>query len=126
MTPSVLVLDDERTIVTAISRYLSVFGWPVVGVQSVVEAKTLVTSMAFDAAVVDLNLNDGNPLGGLELIRHARLASPSLRCIVCTANDSSAHRAEAAQAGAFAYVTKPVPLTEIAELIQKACIRDGT
>lgn len=126
MTPRVLVVDDELTIVTAISRYLSIFGWPAVGAHNLVEAKTLVMSTAFDAAVVDLNLNDGNPLSGLELIRHARLASPALRCIVCTAHDSRAFRAEAAKAGAFAYVIKPVPLTELVDLIQQACIPEGT
>ncbi|RME68720.1 MAG: response regulator [Nitrospirae bacterium] len=66
---TVLVLDDEPTIVAALLQYLDKRGYKVVGLTDPELAEKLLATDLFDFAIIDIRLKDKN---GLEVLRRAK------------------------------------------------------
>src|SRR4051812_48637761 len=84
MTPRILLVEDEPSLMRAFARVLVPFGM-VVPVVSVVEALTALNDGTFDLVVTDHDLPDGT---GLAVIAAARASSPWARRILVTGNDA--------------------------------------
>ena len=70
------------------------------------EGAQLVRSAAFDVALIDLSLPDGN---GLDVLRSYRKASPEGAAIVTTVMSDDSHIVSALAAGADGYLLKEQP-----------------
>lgn len=113
----VLLVEDHRPFRRALALVLGLEGLPV-GVDqagSVSEAARLVRlGEAYDAAVVDLGLPDGD---GLDFVRELRRISPSTAVAVLTVSVDPEDRAGALEAGAAEVLSKQMPLPEIVAAI---------
>lgn len=112
----IAIVDDEPHMVDLLSTYLKMRGYEVCGVYSGEDALTLVEVENPDALLLDLMLPD---LDGYEVCRRLRQtpAFANLPIIVVSARTDSDSKMLAANAGADAYLTKPVKFPDlIAEL----------
>ncbi len=77
--PSVLVVEDEESIRTAIVEILNDEGFDVASTDSGWRALDIVEAKKFDLMVTDIGLPDG--LNGIELAQCARTRRPALKCL---------------------------------------------
>ncbi len=81
------------------------------------EARDWLAREAFDLCLTDMRLPDGN---GIELVRHIQACCPELPVAVITAHGNMESAIEALKAGAFDFVSKPVDLQMLRDLVSTA------
>ncbi len=111
-----MIIDDEPPIRFALGRYFSSHGWGVDTAATVDEARELVKSRPYEAALVDLRLGEGGD--GFELVDSIRARSPGTRLIMLSAYGSREVEEEARRRGVDAFLNKPKPLARIAEVVE--------
>src|SRR3990172_4584841 len=102
---TVLVVDDDRSILRTFSRILQRAGYTTETAENGKEALDKIQSRSYDAALIDVVLGDSN---GLDLLPRIGESSPKTVKIMITGTDSSEKKTEAFANGADAYLTKPV------------------
>ncbi|MGA8669655.1 MAG: sigma-54 dependent transcriptional regulator [Terracidiphilus sp.] len=107
---SVMVVDDEPGIRTALRANFLRHGWRVETASSVREAIRGVEGQEFDLVVTDMRMPDGT---GMEVMRAARKASPETAVILLTAYGSVPDAVNAMRDGALDYLTKPIPFDRL-------------
>ena len=110
-----LVIDDEETILFALTRYFRRIGYTVDCARELEEAEALATHIEYDLVLADLSLTDSG-YEGLEILRYLRWNCPNARVILLTAYGSPVVEREALRRGAHALLHKPRPLADIARL----------
>ncbi len=115
----VLVIEDDMSVAEVFRSSLSSAGFRVRQVNSVVNALSAFLQETPDAIVLDLMLPDFN---GLDFLRYVRKHSPDLRLpvIVVSASSGSYQAAQAIDAGADAFLTKPVSVEDLVAVISRA------
>ncbi|GIW70632.1 MAG: sigma-54-dependent Fis family transcriptional regulator [Planctomycetota bacterium] len=113
----VLVVDDEEPFRKLLQRNLARGGMEVDGAGSGEEALRRLSSREYDVAVVDIAMPG---MSGLELLARVRQQQPETEVIVITGHASVDSAIEAMKRGAYDYVQKPLKMSELAVLIQKA------
>ena len=120
-TLSVVVVDDEPGIRTALRANFLRHGWQVATASCVREAVRNVEERDFDLIVTDMRMPDGT---GMEVMRAARKASPDTAVILLTAYGSVPDAVAAMRDGALDYLTKPIPFDRLqstaAQLVHRA------
>jgi DNA-binding NtrC family response regulator len=116
-TGSVLVLDDERNIVTVLKAILEKRNFQVEGFTDPREALNALRSRRFDAAVTDLYMPE---IDGMAFLEESKRLYPSLPVVMITAFGTVDSAVDAIKRGAFDYVTKPFEQSEIVSVVQKA------
>ncbi len=109
-TLSVMVVDDEPGIRTALRANFLRHGWRVETASCVREAIRSVEGRGFDLVVTDMRMPDGT---GMEVMRAARKASPETAVILLTAYGSVPDAVNAMRDGALDYLTKPIPFDRL-------------
>jgi two-component system, OmpR family, response regulator len=109
-TVRVLVVDDEPSIVDAVSTALRYEGFDVSQAESGREALRLAGELEPDLIVLDWMLPD---LNGLEVGRSLRDQGFKTAILFLTAKDAVENKVEALRAGGDDYVTKPFSLAEV-------------
>jgi DNA-binding NtrC family response regulator len=107
---SVMVVDDEPGIRTALRANFLRHGWKVETASCVREAIRNVQDREFDLVVTDIRMPDGT---GMEVMRAARKASPTTGVILLTAYGSVPDAVNAMRDGALDYLTKPIPFDQL-------------
>ncbi len=115
----VLIVDDERDIRELLSLTLSRMGLSTASAGTVLEAKTLLEQQHFDVCLTDMRLPDGN---GLELIQHMAQHFPHCPIAMITAYGDVQSAVNALKAGAFDFVSKPLDLSELREIVQRGLL----
>ncbi|MBQ0834127.1 MAG: sigma-54-dependent Fis family transcriptional regulator [Marinobacter sp.] len=106
---SLLVLDDDPSIVRSLTRVLNGLGAEVTGVGSLREARLSLQSLSPDAVLADLQLKDGT---GLELLAEYLGRFPNGAFYLITGHGSIDNAVEALRQGARHYFEKPIdPIT---------------
>jgi DNA-binding NtrC family response regulator len=116
----VLVIDDDREILDLAQFHLQSQGYAVTTAETGEQGLKLVEGNKFDVALTDLLLPD---LDGIELVRRFKEASPDTEIIMISGYGSISKAVEAAKAGAFHFVEKPVEFEELMLLMEKALER---
>jgi two-component system, OmpR family, response regulator len=111
-----LIVDNEESILSAVKRYFALFGYEVDCARELEEAEALASYIEYDLAIVDLSLQESGGTEGLEVLRFVRRQSPRTRTILLTANGSPLIEREAIRRGCDAFLYKPTPLAELAQL----------
>ena len=106
---SLLLLEDETLLRKRLAGFLEKEGAEVTAVPTVAAARHALESMAFEAALIDVNLPDGR---GTDLLRE-KLFAPTTTVIVMTAEGGVAGAVEALRAGAADYLVKPFDPEEL-------------
>jgi DNA-binding NtrC family response regulator len=114
--PSVLVIDDDRTVPFLIERAVQGTGVDVLPAKSVEEGLRLLDRRP-DVVLLDIMLPEGSGLGAVPRIQ-AR--DPKLPIIFVTAGGTSETTIEAMTLGAFDYLLKPLDLPKLKEIIGRA------
>lgn len=114
---NVLVIDDEPDITELLELTLAKMNLDAVSAHNQSEALALLNDQHFDLCLTDMRLPDGS---GLEIVRHIQNHQPELPVAVITAHGNMEDAVEALKSGAFDFVSKPVNLTLLRDLIQSA------
>jgi len=109
-TSSVMVVDDEPGIRTALRANFLRHGWRVETASCVREAIRNLEGKEFDLVVTDIRMPDGT---GMEVMRSARELSPGTAVILLTAYGSVPDAVSAMRGGALDYVTKPISFDQL-------------
>jgi DNA-binding NtrC family response regulator len=107
---SVLIVDDEAGIRTALRANFNRNGWCVETASGVGEAERMLDQREFDLVVSDMRMPDGD---GIEVVRSARKKSSSMAVILLTAFGNVPDAVEAMRHGAFDYLTKPISFEQL-------------
>ena len=113
----VLIVDDEPDILELLRITLSRMGLETRAAQDVRQAKALLKQHRFDLCLTDMRLPDGD---GLDLVRHIQQHCPEIPVAVITAYGSVETAVEALKAGAFDFVSKPVDVQVLRNLVNSA------
>ncbi len=113
----ILVVDDEESICFSISEYFKMQGYEVDCAQKREEAEALLEKDGYSVVIEDLRLGGIHNAEGLEIVEFVRVRHPETRIIVLTAYGSSEMEAEARTRGAHAFLRKPKPLSEVAQVV---------
>ena len=108
--PSLLLVDDNVTFCTVLSRALEKRGFAVTFAHSVEQALPLVEACPPEFAVIDLKM-DGAP--GLVLVKALHDLDPNTRIVMLTGYASITTAVEAIKLGATQYLAKPANADEI-------------
>lgn len=112
-----LIVDDEPDIRELLEMTLGRMGIDTVSAADLGEAFGRLRDERFDLCLTDMRLPDGN---GIELVCHIQERHPELPVAVITAFGSMETAIAALKAGAFDFVSKPVDLTVLRGLVEKA------
>jgi two-component system, NtrC family, response regulator PilR len=115
--PRVLVVDDEADLRELLELTLVGMGLDVDCAASVTQAKQYLSTHSYGLCLTDMRLPDGN---GLELVEHLNEKFPNLPVAVLTAYGSAENAVAALKAGAFDYLSKPVALDALRNLVRGA------
>jgi len=116
--PRLLVVDDEESICFSMSEYFSLQGFRVDTASEWEEAEKLIEATEYKVVIQDLRLTTTRNPDGLEIIRHIRDHNSQTKIVVLTAYGSSEMEDEARRCGADAFLRKPKPLSQVAQVIQ--------
>jgi len=123
MSHRLLVVDDEEPILFAMREYFTSLGFQVDCVREIEPAQALLAEERYQVVIADLRLAGSGGREGLELVSYVRRRHPGTAIVVLTAYGSPEVESEARSRGIDAFLHKPSPLREVAEIVQK--LADG-
>ncbi|MFK8079193.1 MAG: sigma-54-dependent transcriptional regulator [Granulosicoccus sp.] len=112
-----LVIDDEADIRELITLSLDRIGLDTHTASNLEEARNLLARYEFDVCLTDMKLPDGN---GVEFVKYILDIQPDLPVAVITAHGNMDAAVEAMKNGAFDFVSKPVDLKLLRNLVTQA------
>lgn len=115
---NLLVVDDEESICFSMSEYFSQHGFKVDTAREKEEAEGLIKQTEYRVIIQDLRLGLQRRSEGLEIIKLVHERNPNTRIVVLTAYGSPEAEEEARNAGADAFLRKPKPLSQVAQVVQ--------
>ena len=115
--PRALVVDDEPDIRELIEITLERMDVATTAVANLDDAYAAARKSPFNLCLTDMRLPDGN---GIDLIRHMHQHHPGVPVAMITAHGNMSSAIEALKAGAFDFVSKPVDLQVLRNLVGTA------
>ncbi|MGD9391093.1 MAG: sigma-54 dependent transcriptional regulator, partial [Thioalkalispiraceae bacterium] len=112
-----LIVDDEPDIRELLDITLARMDIECKCAADLSESYELLKSGTFDLCLTDMRLPDGN---GIELVNHIQQSYPELPVAMITAHGNMESAIEALKAGAFDFISKPVDLAILRNLISAA------
>lgn len=115
---TLLVVDDEESICFSMREYFSQHGFKVDTASEMEEAEGLIKETDYKVIIQDLRLGLNRHPDGIEIIKLVHKQYPETRIIVLTSYGSKEVEEEARRAGADAFLRKPKPLSQVAQVVQ--------
>jgi len=116
-SPAILIIDDEPDIRELLAMTVRRMGLEAFCAESLESARRMLEKRRFDFCLTDMKLPDGT---GLELIQHVQLRYEGLPVAVITAYGSVDLAIESMKSGAFDFLTKPIDLERLRNLVTNA------
>jgi two-component system response regulator PilR (NtrC family) len=113
----ILIVDDEPDIRELLEITLGRMKLDTLSARNLAEAQALLARETFDLCLTDMRLPDGT---GLALVQHIQQRYAQVPVAMITAYGSLETAINALKAGAFDFLTKPVDLTRLRELVTSA------
>jgi len=113
----VLVIDDDRTILRLVENALSDTPVDVLTADNADDGVTLLKEDRPDVLLLDIMLQETN---GIELAKKIRKFDAKLPVIFVTASEDSSVAIEAMKLGAYEYLTKPLAVQQIQDIVERA------
>ncbi|MGZ8897000.1 MAG: response regulator [Halobacteriota archaeon] len=113
-TKSILIVDDDETILAVLKEILELDGYTVETAATGKEAVEKSENIFFNLSLLDIKLPD---IEGTELITKLHKADPQMIKIIITGFPSFDNAVESLNLGADAYIMKPVNSKELLELV---------
>jgi len=115
--PQALVIDDEPDICELLKMTLGRMDIETETAADVSTAKALLGSRQFDICLTDMRLPDGD---GLELVEWIQSHAASMPVAVITAHGNVETAVQALKLGAFDFISKPLDLTHLRNIVENA------
>lgn len=115
--PVTLVVDDEPDIRELLEITLNRMNIRTCCAENITQAKQLLASQPFDLCLTDMRLPDGD---GLDLVDHIQQHGLLLPVAVITAHGNMDIAIKAMKKGAFDFLSKPVDLAALRQLVANA------
>ncbi|MFK8111618.1 MAG: sigma-54-dependent transcriptional regulator [Rubripirellula sp.] len=112
-----LLVDDEPDFRDSALQYFTKQGYRVQAVEGGAQALQALKSKQFDVAVVDVHMPE---MDGVTLLEKLRDVDTEIQVLMLTGGATVPTAVASMKAGAVDYITKPVKLSELERLIQKA------
>jgi DNA-binding NtrC family response regulator len=112
----VLIVDDDRDIVTIVSTILSGRGWDIKAAYNGREALEAVTSSKPDIILLDIMMPEMN---GIEVLKRIKKIDIDARIIMITAFGDVESYLDSMELGAYEYINKPFETDELLEMIDR-------
>ena len=116
-TPQALIVDDEPDIRELLELTLGRMNIDTRSAANLADARKLLQECRFDLCLTDMRLPDGD---GLELVEAIQQQHPDLPVAVITAHGNMETAVQALKLGAFDFVSKPVDLQVLRNLVNGA------
>ena len=116
---SLLIVDDESSLVEAISRYLGRQGYEVYTAGTARAALAQLAHAPVDVMLCDVGLPD---MEATELVQSACATAPDMTVLMFSGWHDQDLADELFSVGASAYVTKPLPLQALRDVVDKAIL----
>lgn len=113
----ILVVDDDHSIVTAFEHFLEREGHGCTIASNAEEALRLVGEISPDLVLMDIRMPG---VDGLQALQQLRSRYPDVDVVMMTAHGTSQTSIDAIRAGAFEYLTKPLDLDQLRDVIGHA------
>lgn len=113
----ILSIDDDANLRKTLSDILTSKDYTALSAKDGEEGLALLDKNAVNVALIDLKLPD---MSGLEVLKKAKAACPSLEAIILTGNASLESAIEATNKGAFSYLQKPYDIDQLLLHIRRA------
>ena len=115
--PLALVIDDEPDICELLALTLGRMNIATVVAENVSGAKAELSKQRFDLCLTDMRLPDGD---GLELVEWMQSHSAGVPVAVITAHGNVETAVQALKLGAFDFITKPLDLQNLRNIVESA------
>jgi two-component system, NtrC family, response regulator PilR len=115
--PTALIIDDEPDIRELLSLTLGRMDVDAVLAGDVASARQQLAARTFDICLTDMRLPDGN---GLELVEWMQKHAPGVPVAVITAHGNVETAVQALKLGAFDFLSKPLDLQNLRNIVQNA------
>jgi len=120
--PKCLVIDDEIDILDILELLVMTLERPPMNLEchtavTIKQARSRLKNMDFDLCLTDMKLPDGD---GIDLVAYIQKEFPSLPVAVITAYGNIELAVQALKAGAFDFISKPMNLITLRELVATA------
>lgn len=116
-SPRILIVDDEADLRELLEMTLIRMGLDVDSADCVAAARAHLAQTEYALVLTDMRLPDGL---GIELVREVAATRKNTPIAVITAFGSADNAVSALKAGAFDYVSKPVALDQLRQMVQSA------
>jgi FixJ family two-component response regulator len=117
MKPRILVVDDERFIVEAISQHLTQCGYHVVSYVDATEALKAIQTEQFDLVLTDLRMPD---ISGMDITRAVYDQKTDTMVIILTGYATLDSAIESVHLQVYAYLNKPFDLRQLGQVVERA------
>ena len=117
MSRAILIIEDEAVLAKNMCTYLERHEYDVECAASAEEGLARLDSFAPDVVVLDFNLPG---IDGLQALAQIRTLSPGTQVIMVTGHANVEMAVDAMKAGALDFLTKPVALSKLGMLIERA------
>lgn len=114
----ILIVDDEASILLALSHLLSNKDTAVITSSRMEDAEEALFRYTFDLVIADIRLSGMEGMEGLELLSFIKKMHPETDVIIMTAFGSDEMREEAWRRGAFHYYEKPIDIPHLLNKIR--------
>lgn len=118
-----LIVDDEPDIRELLELTLSRMGLSTLSTGTLSEARSELSGNSFRLCLTDMRLPDGD---GIELVEHISQKWPDMPVAVITAHGNMELAIKALKNGAFDFVSKPVDLKVLRNLVETALKLSGS
>jgi len=117
MTNKILIIDDEPDIRELLEITLGRMELDTASAPDLTTARSLLKNNDFHLCLTDMKLPDGN---GIDLVREIQVDYPHIPVAVITAHGSTETAISALKSGAFDFVSKPVDVRKLREMVSTA------
>jgi DNA-binding NtrC family response regulator len=107
---SVIIVDDDATVLNTIKRGLSLEGYYCETAASATSALELLNKSLFDIMITDIGMPD---MDGLELTKMAKRLKPDMIVIIMTGFIDKSYYDQSIEAGATDFIEKPFTLEKL-------------
>ena len=112
-----LIVDDEDTIRFSLRAYFETQGFETDCANNIEQVEDLLEKSEYTVAISDLRLDGSQHMSGLDVINLIHRRHPDTLIVVLSAYNSAEVEDRAAENGVAAYLRKPKPLPDLAQVI---------
>jgi two-component system response regulator AtoC len=116
MTASVLIIDDQPSILQSMEVFFQMRSWKVHTAPDGKRGIALARKVRPDLVVLDIRLPD---IDGLDVLKELRSRAPDAEVIMITAHQDMESTIQAIKSGAFDYLHKPIDIDEMDSVLKR-------